>query len=84
MVRAHEKTLVEYTWNSENHNGINLICIFKGNYKRLKYDLIRKSKGYCWVLVVLLDTFLTCKISKKNIKVGTSVRPFKKNLRLGF
>ena len=51
--RAHEKTLVEYTWNSvhrlphihppskflrfivnENHNGINLICIFKGNYKR--------------------------------------------------
>ena len=52
-VRAHEKTLVEYTWNSvhrlphthlpskflrfivnENHNGINLICIFKGNYKR--------------------------------------------------
>ena len=53
FVRAHEKTLVEYTWNSvhrlphthspskflrfivnENHNGINLICIFKGNYKR--------------------------------------------------
>ena len=52
-VRAHEKTLVEYTWNSvhrlphthapskflrfivnENHNGINLFCIFKGNYKR--------------------------------------------------
>ena len=53
LVRAHEKTLIEYTWNSvhrlphtrqpskflrfivnENHNGINLICIFKGNYKR--------------------------------------------------
>ena len=53
LVRAHEKTLSEYTWNSvhrlphthapskflrfivnENHNGINLICIFKGNYKR--------------------------------------------------
>ena len=52
-VRAQEKTLVKYTWNSvhglphthppskflrfivnENHNGINLICIFKGNYKR--------------------------------------------------
>ena len=50
FVRAHEKTFVEYTWNSvrrlphthppskflrfivnENHNGINLICIFKGN-----------------------------------------------------
>ena len=93
-VRAHEKTLVEYTWNSdhrlphthspskflrfivnENHNGINLICIFKENYKRWKYDLIRKSKGYCWVLVVLLDTFLTCKLSKKNINVGKSVRP---------
>ena len=85
-VRAHEKTLVEYTWNSvhppskflrfivnENHNGINLICIFKGNYKRCKYDLIRKNKGYCWVLFVLLDTFLICKISNKNINVGTSV-----------
>ena len=52
-VRAHEKTLVEYTWNSvhrlphtlpsskflrfivnKKHNGIKLICIFKGNYKR--------------------------------------------------
>ena len=50
--RAHEKTLVEYTWNSghrlphtdppckflrfivnKNHNGMKLICIFKGNYK---------------------------------------------------
>ena len=30
---------------------------------------------YCWVLFVLLDTFLTCKISNKNINVGTSVRP---------
>ena len=37
-VRAHEKKLVKYTWIrfivNENHNGINLICIFKGNYKR--------------------------------------------------
>ena len=64
--------LVRFIVN-ENHNGINLICIFKGNYKRLKYDLTRKSKGYCWLLVVLLDTFLTCKISKKNINVGKSV-----------